>query len=175
VSTCPAVDYLFGEEPPAPPAPRKWTEREILDLLRERYTREVLDVPSFIYAEHVRSGAGFGDFHLRTADAIAIDLWPSRGNHVHGFEVKTSRADWLTELRDPAKAEAVRRYCHRWWLVAPVEVVRDDLPEGWGFLTITDGRLRVKKSAPVLTPEPITHSFLAALSRALIRTNGGTQ
>ena len=33
---------LFGEEPPAPPAPRKWTEREILDLLRERYTREVL-------------------------------------------------------------------------------------------------------------------------------------
>ena len=170
------MTVLFGEEPPAPPTPRKRTEREILDLLRERYTQDAGNGPQYTYAEHVRSGAGFGDLdYVRTADAIAIDLWPSRGNHIHGFEVKTTRSDWLTELRNPDKAEAVRRFCHRWWLVAPVEVVRDDLPEGWGFLTITDGRLRVKKSAPVLTPEPITHSFLAALSRALIRTNGGTQ
>ena len=33
----------------------------------------------------------------RYADAIAMNLWPSRGLAVHGFEIKISRGDWQRE------------------------------------------------------------------------------
>jgi hypothetical protein len=177
---------LFGDPVVTAPQPEpvKWTERMMLDLLSERYTKDAGNGPRWIYAEHVRSEAGFGRFDydlfkangkrttLRTADAIAVDLWPSGGNEIHGFEVKVSRTDWLTELRDPTKADAVRRYCHRWWLVVPdVAIVRDGLPEGWGLLAVgSDGKLRVRHQAPQLTPTPTHPSFLAALLRSAVRT-----
>ncbi|QTV79468.1 hypothetical protein [Microbacterium sp. NIBRBAC000506063] len=85
----------------------------------------------------------------RIADAIVLDTWATAHHDltesekldrkwgerqsVHGFEVKVSRADWLTELRDPEKAEAWARYCHYFWLVvADKTIVHDDLPDGWG-------------------------------------------
>ena len=162
----------------------KWTERMMLDLVRERYTKDPGNGPRYVVAEHVRNETGFGSFDLdharatgksttlRTADALAIDLWPSSGNVVHGFEVKVSRADWLAELRDPSKAEAFRRFCHHWWLVVPdASIVRDDLPEGWGLLVAgKNGRLRAKVSAPRLTPEPMPAGLVASLARAVART-----
>src|SRR3546814_12197781 len=67
------------------------------------------------YAEHVKSETGFAIHKkLRVADAIAIDCWTSKGQEIHGHEVKVSRSDWLAELRDPDKAEAFRPYVNRW-------------------------------------------------------------
>jgi hypothetical protein len=163
----------------------RWTERMMLDLIHVRYSKESGNGPRYVVAEHVRNVPGFGAYsnldeiratgkrtHLRTIDAIAVDLWPSAGNVVHGFEVKVSRSDWLTELRDPAKAEAFRRYCHHWWLVVPdANIVQNDLPEGWGLLVVDKtGNLRAKKAAPNLTPEPLPLGLTASLLRATART-----
>lgn len=161
---------------PPPEDPRNtWTERRVLDLLRKRHAKEYGNGPRYAYAEHVRSETGFGDGYrnrVRTADAVAIDLWPSSGNAIHGFEVKVSRADWLTELRDPSKADAIKQFCMHWWLVVPdVDIVRSDLPLGWGLLAVgSDGVLRVRKRAPRLFPKPVTYGFLASLARSLERT-----
>lgn len=167
-----------------PTEPRRWTERDMLDLIHERYSRDHGNGPRYVVAEHVRSEAGFGSWDLeqflatgkrttlRTADAIAIDLWPSSGNLIHGFEVKVSRSDWLTELRDPAKADAIRRYCDHWWLVVPdAHIAHDGLPDGWGMLAVsTDGRLRQRRPAPKLARCDVDPSFLAALARSIVRT-----
>src|SRR3546814_14292373 len=113
------------------------TERDMLDLIHKRYSFMVGNGPRYIVAEHVRNQGGFGgyDTPLRTVDALAVDLWPSSGHLIHGFEVKVSRGDWLTALRDPEKAEAFKPYCDCWWLVvSDPEIVRDDLPEGWGVM-----------------------------------------
>lgn len=161
---------LFGVEIPAPPT---FTERHMLDLIHVRYAVDAGNGPRYVVAEHVRNQGGFGwDEPLRTADAIAVDLWPSSGHLIHGFEVKVSRSDWLTELRDPDKAEAFKRYCDHWWLVVPDKtMVRDDLPTGWGLLAIgRDGRLRIAKSAPKLDREPMPIGMTAALLRATART-----
>lgn len=103
----------------------------------------------------------------RSADAIAMGLWPSVGLHLHGFEIKSSRADWRRELKDPTKALAIQKFCDRWWLVAADSgIVRlDELPPTWGLMAMYDGRLRVVRAAPVLDPVTMSRPFLAALLR----------
>lgn len=152
-----------------------YTERNMLDALHRRYTRISQDSSErFVRAEHVRSSTGYAGYHdqIRTCDFIAQDLWASAGTPIHGHEVKVTRSDWLRELADPAKSEAIKRYCHRWWLVAPDRtIVRDDLPEGWGLMVFDSrGELRVAHRAPELTPEPLTPSFTASLLRAVSKT-----
>lgn len=170
-------------EPEIPePVVARMTERDVLDVVLGRYySQRHGNGPRYAIAEHVRSVAGFGGYwnggqKLRTADLIVMDLWPSKGLNLIGHEVKVSRSDWLTELRDPDKADAFRRYMDRWYLVAPTGVVRDDLPAGWGLIEIRSdygGCVRsavVTVPAPVLTPEPLPKTMLAALLRATAKT-----
>lgn len=45
----------------------------------------------------VRSATGFPG-RLRSADALAMSLWPSRGLELHGFEIKVSLQKVLTDF-----------------------------------------------------------------------------
>lgn len=145
-------------------------EREMLDLLHHRYSAtNPGNGPRYVCAEHVKSHAGFDA--QRCADFVAMDLWPSKGLHLHGHEVKVSRSDWLRELATPGKADPFMRYMDHWWLAVPDRsIVRDDLPTGWGLLVLRDGRLTVAVRAPRLDPEPIPRSLLAPLLRATAAT-----
>jgi hypothetical protein len=145
------------------------TERTLLDLLHERHGRVHGNGRRYVVAEHVRSGAGWAD---ATADCLVMDLWQSSRNAVHGFEVKTSRADWLRELRTPEKAEVFRRFAHYWWLVAGDRgIVRDDLPDGWGLLVASGRGLRAVVQAPRRDPEPMAPGMVAAFLRAAVVTS----
>ena len=117
------------------------------------------------------SGAA-DESRARSADALAMSLWPSRGLELHGHEIKASRGDWLAELRQPEKAEEICRFCDRWWLVVgDPRIVKDgELPPTWGLLVPHGKRLRVKVDAPKLTPEPATRLFLAALMRSVSKS-----
>ncbi|QNJ56375.1 hypothetical protein KNV19_gp61 [Gordonia phage Portcullis] len=121
------------------------TERDLLDALHEKLDGEAQGNGGhrWIIAEKVRCRAGFAGWdpqhgRLRTADALAIDTWMSKGMELHGFEVKCSRSDWLTELKQPEKSEAFRRICDRWWLVTsdPSIVKPGELPDGWGHMSM---------------------------------------
>lgn len=173
---------LFEPDMPAPPtaAGQKVTERDVLDALARRYSQRYGNGYRWAYAEHVKSETGFAlGARLRIADAIAVDCWTSKGQEIHGHEVKVSRSDWLAELRDPEKAEAFRPYVDRWWLVVPGPVsaiVRDDLPDGWGLMVVdgigtrTSPVTRVVRRAPRLTPVDMPRPMLAALMRATAKT-----
>lgn len=112
-------------------------------------------------------GDATGVKHTRWADALVMNLWPSRGLELHGYEVKVSRSDWLKELREPSKAEAIARYCDRWWIaVGDASIAKtDELPRGWGLLVPKADGLRVAKQASLLKPKPVTREFLAAIFR----------
>ena len=163
----------------------RWTERDMLDALHARYSQiSQGGGRRYVVAEHVRAACGFAGTTfergvyatqrrtMRTADFIAQDCWEAQGMRLHGHEVKVSRADWLTELADPAKAEAIKRYCDYWWLVVPnPAIVRDDLPDEWGLLALGgNGKLRVRRRAPLLDPEPLPRTFRASLMRAVAKT-----
>lgn len=131
------------------------------DALRKRYP-----MPEWVLMEEVRDAAGFQS--KRSADAIAMNTWPSRGLEINGFEIKASRSDWLRELKDPAKAEAIAAYCDRWWIVALPDLVKpDELPIGWGLLELkANGSLKEMKLAPKKEDvKPLNRTFIAAMMR----------
>lgn len=109
---------------------------------------------------------GTGAHAKRYADAVAIGLWPSHGHKIEGVEIKVSRSDFLRELKDHSKAEAVYRYCNHWWLACPKGMVSPgELPPTWGLLELVGDSLRVKVKAPTLTPVAPAIGFVAAMLR----------
>ena len=155
--------------------PPKMTERTMLDRLNVRYGKYNGNGIRYTRAEHVKAASGFNA--RRICDYMAMDLWTGYGANsgpkLHGHEVKVSRSDWLTELRDPEKAEAFRRYCDFWWLVvSDKDIVKPgELPEDWGLM-VAHGR-----SVRILTPatlnvdvEPMPRHLQATLTRAVTKT-----
>lgn len=116
-----------------------------------------------------------GARHRRWADAVAINLFPSRGLEIHGFEVKVSRSDWLRELKNPEKSVPVQQYCDRWWIVAPAATIAPgELPPTWGqFEAQAAGKIRQIVAAPKLTAKPVTREFVAAMLRRASELDAG--
>lgn len=127
--------------------------------------------PEGQYALLQQVANGTGSKASRWADAIAMSLWPSRGLEVHGFELKVYRGDWLRELKQPEKAEAIAPFCHRWYIVAPQGLVLDgELPPAWGLLELKGGKLFTTREAPLKEPKPLTVPVVAAILRRASET-----
>lgn len=129
--------------------------------------------PRYAFIPEFRGGTGYA--RESRADAIAMDLWPSGGLELIGFELKTSWSDWLREVKEPDKCEPIKQFCDRWYLVVDDRsIVKEwqekELPDDWGLMTPEysyniDGRLKIEKEAPKLNPKPIDRLFLASLMR----------
>jgi len=136
------------------------TTTDLMAGLRTRFCP-----PAWAFLPQVRNGTGF-ERAARTADAVAMGLFPSRGLELHGFEVKAHREDWLRELKMPQKAEEIAQFCESWWIVAPKEVVRpDEVPGHWGLLVPRGTTMMVAKQAKPQKATPIDKLFLAAILR----------
>lgn len=119
------------------------------------------------YALMWEVGDATGGRVRRYADAVIMSLWPSRGLELHGVEIKISRADWKREAADPLKAEAIARYCDRWWVHTSPGVVDDlsSLPPAWGLREFDGKNWKTLREAEKTASEPISRPFLAALLR----------
>ena len=121
--------------------------------------------PAWAVLTELRDGTGFSTAG-RTADAVAFSLWPSRGLAIVGMEIKTSRSDWLSELKNPAKAESIAKYCNEFWLVTSENVAKEEeIPLSWGWYICNGKTLKVKKPAQQLTPIEINRVFLMSIMR----------
>ena len=128
------------------------------DMMRKRFC-----APEWALMEEVAPQTGGG---TRYADAVAVNLWQSRGHAIHGFEIKVSRGDWLKELKEPEKAESVFQYCDYWHIVAPKGIIKDgELPPTWGYFELRESGLVQAKAGPKLEPKPIGRAFFASLMR----------
>lgn len=151
------------------------TERSMLDRLNRKYGTYNGNGHRYSRAEHVKVTAGHDA--SRICDYMAMDLWPGMGigsgPKLHGHEVKVSRSDWLTELKDPTKAEAFTQYCDYWWLVvSDKDIVKPgELPEGWGLMVKHGPGLRIVSQA-VRRPDPVPmgRDLQATLTRAVTKT-----
>lgn len=149
----------------------KLTERVVAGLLRDRHTATGNGGSGeHAFLVQVRNAAGFDA--NRSFDAVAMNLWPSRGLTIEVFEIKVSRSDWLRELKKPDKAEDACQVADRFTIVAPAGCVKDDeLPPTWGLIEVhgdgTDAKpwkLRSKTTGPLLRDD--TRSAL--LPRGLV-------
>lgn len=147
--------------------PKPVKSGDVRDALRLRYAP-----PAFALFEEV--GNGTGSNCRRHADAVAVGLWPSRGLDIEGIEIKVSRSDWLSELGQPEKADAIAKFCDKWWLAVGDEkiVQPGELPANWGLLVLRGDKLICKIEAPKLEPQGATKTFIAALLRRADETIG---
>lgn len=143
----------------------KMTTLELTDKLQQFYAAKK---GAWSFITQLRNGTGWNNV-TRTADAMAMGLWPSTGLDLIGFELKVSRSDWLHELKQPEKAEEMKQFCDQWYLVIPDESIikPGELPEGWGLM-VASGRgrtIKVKIPAPKLTPVDVDRLLLASIFR----------
>ena len=141
--------------------PSQLTTPQLMALLRKRYASR-----EYAFLEQVRSRTGYGG-KIRTADALVMSLWPSRGLEISGFELKVSRSDWLHEKHLPEKADEIYQFCDRWWLVISHEHILHDgeLPPTWGLLLANCAKLSTKVEAPKLSCLPLSRPALASILR----------
>jgi len=141
------------------------TTPEVMTALAEIYRGS-----AWTFLPQVRSATGW--HRERTADAIAMSVWPSRGLHLYGFEVKVSRSDWLKELRSPEKADEICGFCDFWYVVIGDShiVQAGELPPTWGLIAPDGKKLAVVKEAPKLNPKPIDAPLLASILRNVGRS-----
>ena len=149
----------------------KMTTPQLTEKLHQYY---VAKKGAWAFITQLRNGTGYGEV-TRTADAMAMGLWPSTGLDLIGFELKVSRSDWLHELKDPTKAQEMKQFCDRWYLVIPDESIikPGELPEGWGLM-VASGRgrtMKVKIEAPKLQPVDIDRLLLASIFRNITEKN----
>ena len=133
------------------------------------------DVLSAIFTRHsgpewcrfAEVNEGTGGAMGRRADAVCLNIWPSKGYAIHGFEIKVTRADFLHEMKDITKADAVGKFCDFWWLAVPKGIARvDELPASWGLMELHANGLKIKKQAPKREDvTDFTRPFLASLLR----------
>lgn len=117
------------------------TTSKIMSMLADRYKGSewayVTEVPDCV-----------GDQAHRRIDAIAIGVKSSTVGEFHGFEVKSSRSDWMRDLEYPEKSKSWRNLVTSFWLVAGRGVAKlEEIPPKWGFLEVsyTGSRLKIRK------------------------------
>jgi hypothetical protein len=166
------------------------TAKEVRNRLRNRFGKssEAVPMPEHIVLFEVpvdgvqRLGGVTPDgkewTHERTIrrriDAVAVGTWKKTDHLIHGFEIKVSRADLLSELKDPEKAAPAINMVDRWWLVlgdAKILKDTDPVPEGWGIMAAHGRGLKVlREAAPTGgSPDP---RFVAALLQSAIGGRG---
>lgn len=134
------------------------------DALEAKY-----NLPAYVYLREVRNATGFDS--TRSADAMAIALYRTRGREITGFEFKTSRSDWLRELKDPSKAEEMGKFCDHFFLVIDDDSIAkvEELPTPWGLMLVKNGKVKILKPSQKLEPAPLTRNMFCALIYATMR------
>ena len=145
------------------------TSSDICAALRDKYKQ-----PEWALFFEVANGTG--GYARRHADALAMNMYPSRGLSILGFEIKVSRHDLKRELDNPDKAEEVAKYCDEWWLAVPKGLIKDgdNIPVPWGVMECENGKFSVLKKAQWLEAKQVTKQFLAAVVRSAGKVDEGT-
>jgi len=132
--------------------------------LRERLAAKY-PLPEWVLLNEVRDSTGWEG--NRTADCLAMATWPSRGCSLYGFEIKASRTDVLKELKSPQKADGVKKFCDRWYLVLSNSdlIKASEVPKAWGLIVPHGTGLKISKEAPASKPKRWPREFVASMLR----------
>lgn len=104
----------------------------------------------------------------RRADAIAFNMFPSRGHEIVCMEIKVHRSDLQKELAIPEKADEIAKYCDTFYLVTPKGLTKDIvLPLNWGLIEVNDDlSCRIKKQAAEnKNVKPLDRQILSSIIR----------
>lgn len=146
------------------------TAEEIKNILVKRHSSLLL----WICVTELPTTTGLY-YPLRIIDVFALALIPSMNYERIAYEVKVSRADWLSELRHPKKRARAVALCNRFFFVLAHGIYKKgDLPKGLcGILEITlERQIKLIRRAVRRTIKPMPVGFIAALARRIKQETG---
>lgn len=139
------------------------TSDHIRWALRKRYCQ-----PQYSISFEIGDSTGVNV--RRHLDAVTMQMYPSRGYTLWGWEIKIDRQDLKREIANPDKADAIGKYMDAFYIVVPkdLKVLELDIPVSWGLVECDENyELKTIKKADQIEAATITRPFLAALFRSM--------
>lgn len=128
--------------------------------------------PKYLSLSEARIGTGFGKENEQRIDFWAMSSYPSENFLKYSFEVKTSRSDFLREIKNPDKRKWAMRYSNHYIFAAPANMLKpDEIPLECGLWEFCQNEgsalLQIKKTVPSPYRESMrpNWSFIAAVMR----------
>lgn len=155
---------------------KKITTRLILDALRYKHSSgEDVGAEKYAFFEELRYGTGGAGWREALAiDAWAMATWPSLKFHTYSFEIKSSRGDFLRELRNPEKRKPAMAISNYFYFVTGPDIAKvSEIPEGCGLMTAgwygEEVKVIQRVKASFREVQPFTNSFVASILRRTSR------
>ena len=143
---------------------------EIKAILQKRHS----NLWRWICVTELRATTGLY-YPLRIIDVFAMALIPSMNYERIAYEIKVSRADWLSEIRNPRKRARAIALSNRFFFVLAYGIYRKgDLPkeDPCGILEITpEKQIKLIRRAKRRKIKPMPIGFIAALARRIKQEN----
>lgn len=159
-----AIDQATAKRPMA-------TEKDIVEALRARYLNPSQNngaAQHWVFCGQVSVSTSWEQQRM---DAFAMSCWLSEDYRRHAFEVKCTRSDLRSELAAPHKRERAMSLAEQFYFVVDHTVNLDglEIPDDCGLMIHTEGRIRIKRRAPMREVPPLAPDFAASLLRTIQR------
>lgn len=138
------------------------TESKLLDIV-ERALHASLS--EWLFFRELRVGTGRRNGGAQRVDAFALNTLPHTGMKRVCYEVKTSRGDFLSELKRPLKRRIGMRYSNEFYFVTPAALVTPaEIPAECGlietgFATVEKWRQLIGRHAGFFNYDPATRTY----------------
>jgi len=135
-------------------------------LLLDIVERAMHAAPSeWLFLRELRVGTGRRNGNAQRLDAFALNSLPHTAMKRVCYEVKTSRADFLAELKRPLKRRIGMRYSNEFYFVTPARLVEvAEIPPECGLIeaglaTPEEWRLLISRQAGFFSFDPGTRQY----------------
>jgi hypothetical protein len=119
----------------------------------------------WLFFHELRVGTGRRNGSAQRLDAFALNTLPHTAMRRVCYEVKTSRADFLSELKHPLKRRIGMRYSNEFYFVTPASLVTPvEIPSECGLVeagraTFAEWKLLIGRHAGFFDYDPETRSY----------------
>jgi len=110
---------------------KKVTTGDIITFLESRFK----DKHEYIAVKELRPYTGFGEYADQRIDFWVMNTYPSKRHARHSFEIKTSRSDFLREIKQPNKRRIGLAISNQFWFIAPEGLIKpEEVPIECGLI-----------------------------------------
>jgi hypothetical protein len=135
----------------------------------------------WLFFRELRVGTGRHNGGAQRLDAFALNTLPHTAMKRVCYEVKTSRGDFLSELKRPLKRRIGMRYSNEFYFVTPAALVTAaEIPADCGlveagYATLAEWRELIGRHAGFFCYEPETRAYCVITVPDGDRDNGGVK
>ncbi|MDQ1469804.1 MAG: hypothetical protein QOJ99_1284 [Bryobacterales bacterium] len=147
---------------PAPTIPAATSARRLLDILERSFHASKAQ---WLFLRELRVGTGRRNSSAQRLDAFALNCMPHLAMKRICYEVKTSRADYLCELKQPLKRRIGMRYSNEFYFVVPGGMLSiAEVPPECGLIevgntTFEEWKVLIKRQAGFFAFDPASGEY----------------